>query len=73
MTQSSAILHGSPVILFTMSSFSGGYTGFEGGDKVEVYHLQLYWAGREVHTGFSLRRYIKTQMNYLANPVLYCE
>ena len=56
-----------------MSSFSGGYTSFEGGDKVEVYNLQLYWAGHEVQSGFSLRCYIKTQTNFLANPTLLCE
>ena len=38
-----------------------------------ILQLQLYWAGHEVHSGFSVRCYVKTQTNFLANLVLYCE
>ena len=33
--------------------------------------LWTYWAGRKVHSGFPIRCYRKTQMNLLANPILF--
>ena len=33
------------------------------------YHNNSYWVGQEVNSGFSVRWYRKTQMNFLANPI----
>ena len=30
-----------------------------------------YWVGQKVHSSFSLRGYRKTQMNILANPIVF--
>ena len=33
--------------------------------------ILLYWVGQKVHLGFSVRCYVKTQVNVLANPIRY--
>ena len=38
-------------------------------DCYSVLIVLIYWVGQEVHSGFSVRCYGKTQMNFLANPI----
>ena len=39
---------------------------YEGGDRCAQWH----WVGQEAHSGFSVPSYRKTQMNFLASPIL---
>ena len=39
---------------------------YEGGDRC----AHWYWVGQEAHLGFSVPSYRKTQMKFLASPIL---
>ena len=39
-------------------------------DRLGKWQGFLYWVDQKVHSGFSIPSHRKTQMNFLANPIL---